>query len=343
LPALLDFLGKSYNVHLVEVTDTQAAWQTGWHKGVKIYKVKDGSVPKESSKHLGYIYLDLYLRASWLMRPEVNLAGAAYLCPGHAYVSMGFIEDRMGLFNDEQMMGIAHELGHALHALCMQQAAAAFDEMPLDIVELPSVLAETMALHPGVIMQYASHHKSKAPPSDTLLHSSQRNVYFYVKYLQNYNVVLGLHGENFDAHAASPEDVQQTAVALWQKFSPVPAHPSYHPFGGESGLYLGNGANHIGYLLCYLRVEKILFRKGFDKKKSWQKVAQEWVQPDFQRQVREELLDRPIPGEQLAAKAMPVLGGDPSAFEHPLPPPPLDTSCLFQRLQRPAAVLAAVS
>ena len=39
----------------------------------------------------------------------------------------------------------------------------------------------------------------------------------------------------------------------WQRYSTVEADPVFTPLGGDAGLNVGHGANHVAYLLCYLR------------------------------------------------------------------------------------------
>merc|ERR1712194_695367 len=91
---LLDVVGRTYNVHFEEVMLPDGGrFVSGWDKGVRIFELVDGPRPGVlggSGKRLGYVYLDLYQRSSFLGRPSSQLAGAQILCSGHAYLSMNF-------------------------------------------------------------------------------------------------------------------------------------------------------------------------------------------------------------------------------------------------------------
>eukprot|EP00930_Biecheleria_cincta_P002131 TRINITY_DN103175_c0_g1_i1.p1 TRINITY_DN103175_c0_g1~~TRINITY_DN103175_c0_g1_i1.p1 ORF type:complete len:751 (-),score=143.09 TRINITY_DN103175_c0_g1_i1:30-2072(-) len=349
LPSLLDVVGRAYSVHFREVEPPQTGIRllNGWHKSVRIYEVSDGPPASsgvrssgENRGKLGFVYMNLYQRTSLLGRPQVDLAGAQLLCPGHALLSMNLVAPSMGqgkLLNPEEVVAISHELGHAVHMLCHTGSPQEFEDLPLDVLELPSTLLETIALQPGTVSKYARHWSSSGPPPDELVRSCQRDVHFFVRYLQSASVSLGLHGEAFDPSSASPSDLREASAALWQRYSVVPADPAFSPFGGDAGLYVAQGSNQIAYLLCYLRVEGILHGKS-SQGGSRKDGIQRWQSPEFATRLRTQLLDRSFPGERLAALWPTLSSGGSEEREggklvppHPLPPPPADTSVLFQR------------
>ncbi|CAK0861765.1 unnamed protein product [Prorocentrum cordatum] len=343
LPRVLDMVGRACNVQFQEVDAPTMAGRlaSGWHKSVVIYEVRDGvsGAGGAPGRHgsLGFIYLDLYQRTSLLGRPAVALAGALMLCRGHAYLSMNMPEPGLGhrkLLNPEEVVAMAHELGHAVHMLCYGGRPQEFDDLPLDVKELPSTLAETIALQPGAIMQYARHFSSEGPPPDALVRSSQRDISFFVRYLQSTHVALGLHGESLDPREMTPADVRREAVALWQRYSAVAAHPSFTPFGEDAGLYMGQGANQIAYLLCHLRVDAILHaQQGHAAPGAAAAPARargasaRWLSAGFAGRIRAQLLDPAFRGQHHAP------GGTAPAV-HPLPPPPTSAASLFAHTAR---------
>ena len=153
LPLLLDVVGRVYNVHLVEtVLPDDGRTMIGWHPSVRIFQVLDGPSGGRSHRCLGFVYLDLYMRTSMFGRPTVAVPGAQVMCRSHAYVNMGLMAAPYGqkkLFASEEMVAIAHEMGHAVHMLCHPGTFDELADQPLDLLEMPSVLAETVALHPG--------------------------------------------------------------------------------------------------------------------------------------------------------------------------------------------------
>jgi len=353
LPRILEVVGRAYNVDFHEVQKPELAERllNGWHRSVRIYEVIDGpprsgAVGVEAQqRRLGFVYLDMFARISLLGRASVQLAGAAMVCPGHAYVSMNLMPAGMGsmkLLNPEEMLAMAHELGHAVHMLCHQGSAQDFDDLPLDVAELPSTLVETIALQPSVVSQYARHHSTGGPPPDALVKSCQRDAQFYVRSLQSANVVLGLHGDGFDPHSATPEDLRAKAVSLWQRYSPIEAHPGFTPLGEDPGLHIGQGANHIAYLLCYMRVDAILHGQQQGAPARGKASVERWQNQDFAGRVRSQLLDRNYPGQRLATLLPPLtMSSDSAALDkkpnivrplpHPFPSPPSTGASLLSR------------
>merc|ERR1711879_948783 len=110
-----------------------------------------------------------------------------------------------------------------------------------------------------------------------------------------------MHSDEFDPHAATPAQLREASVALW-RYSPFTAHPGFTPLGEDAGLHVAQGATHIAYLLCYLRVEAILHGQS----PSAQGASKRWLTPDFAKRIRSQLLDRNFPGQRLAALLPPL-------------------------------------
>lgn len=349
LPRILEVVGKAYGVEFREVEKPDAnRYASGWHKSIRIYEVYDAPGGRAATNRgsLGFIYLDLYVRQNLLGRSAVALGGAQMLCNGHTYVCLNMTPAGFGsnkLLNFEEVVQMAHELGHAVHMLCHSGSCQELEELPLDVIELPSTLVETIALHPGVVSQYARHYASGGPPPEGLVRSCQRDVWFFERCLQTAHVVLGLHGDGFDPHAATADDLRAAAVDYWQRYSLVPAHPGFSPLGEDAGLFVGQGSNHVAYLLCYLRADAILYAgqaarsasagaKAGPNTTRAKDTTQRWLSTDFSRRIRSQLLDRVFPAQRRAA-LLPTLApdGGSAAPPHPLPPPPLNTAALVSR------------
>ncbi|CAE7840352.1 prlC [Symbiodinium sp. CCMP2592] len=334
LPGLLDVVGKVYGVTFREATAPGyfSRLPSGWHTSVKIFEVLDGAPRPAGVKgdpgkgRLGYVYLDLYARMSMLGRQAVELAGAGILCPGHAYVSCKLFRPSLGrskLLNVEEAVALAHELGHAIHMLCHMGSPCDFSDLPLDLVELPSTLIETIILQPKSLAKYATHHTSNRPPPESLIRSCQRNQRFFINALQNASIGMGLHAEAFDPFKATPADLRREAVSLWQRYSLVPADPAFHPLGTDAGVHVAAGGNQVAYLVCYLRVAGILQAKA--ARKDGDAV---WLQRDFPKRIRGQLLDQKFAPKGWASRFPAKAESQPRP--HPLPPLPKDTSALLQ-------------
>ncbi|CAJ1394563.1 unnamed protein product [Effrenium voratum] len=335
MPKLLEVVGKAYSVTFREADSANVVSRliNGWHRSVQVFEVTDGppsTVRQEGSRGLlGYVYLDLYRRTSLIGRPLVDLPGAMRLCPGHAYVGCNLEKPGLSqnkLLNPEELVSVSHELGHAVHILCHQGAPGDFDELPLDVLELPSTLAETIAIQPECMTQYAQHWESSSLPRGDLLRSCQRDAHFFIRVLQTASVSLGLHSQDFDPFGATAADVRKRSVSMWQRYSAIPADPSFTPLGPDAGINVGNGANHVAYLLCYLRVASML------QSKSRSPGRDKWLQPDFARRLRAQLLDQHFPADRMAVIFPTLAQSEGESKPHPLPPLPSDTSLLFRQV-----------
>eukprot|EP00913_Durusdinium_trenchii_P023134 g21715.t2 len=244
-----------------------------WHSGVRCFEVLDGpplGIAAGGGRCLGYVYVELY--GTW--RGTRPLApGALLLAPGHVYLGLHLQAPSMGmtkLLTPEDATMMAHELGHAVHMLCFSGSAQEFQDLPLDLLELPSTFAEVLATKPEVVGEYA-----------------QANPNFFAQKLQSWNVSLGLHSD-FDAFAATPSELQDRAVSLWQRYSKVAASGSFSPLGEDAGGCLALGANQVAYLLCYLRTATLLRGKSAQGKSALKR----WLSPDAAGKLRAQLLEQ---------------------------------------------------
>ncbi|CAK8989578.1 unnamed protein product [Durusdinium trenchii] len=322
LERLVDVLGRACNITF-RALPARSWWQTGWHSGVRCFEVLDGpplGIAAGGGRCLGYVYVELY--GTW--RGTRPLApGALLLAPGHVYLGLHLQAPSMGmtkLLTPEDATMMAHELGHAVHMLCFSGSAQEFQDLPLDLLELPSTFAEVLATKPEVVGEYARHHQSGDGPPNSLLQVAQANPNFFAQKLQSWNVSLGLHSD-FDAFAATPSELQDRAVSLWQRYSKVAASGSFSPLGEDAGGCLALGANQVAYLLCYLRTATLLRGKSAQGKSALKR----WLSPDAAGKLRAQLLDQRFNSERLATLLPTLQEEGMSQLPHPLPPLPSES------------------
>lgn len=298
---IADTVGHAFNVRFRRVAH-EARTAAGWRPSVRAYAVQDAS-----GRRLGFVYMDFW---GLVERP-----GAGLICPGHVYVDMKLPPASPGQGRRLDLplaRTVAQELGHAVHMLCHGSCVADYDDLPVDIYDLPSTLPEMVTL--------SEHASEGSAPGEAMLRCHFLRP--FANYLQDTQVAVGLHSEGFDPHAATGEDLRQAAVGLWQGLSPVVAHPAFTPLGHGAGLSLAEGPKRFGDLLCYLHADAILHSGGGAAPRR----RDAWSSPASAARVREELLDRAFPGERLAG-----LLAQREAVPHPLLPPALDIVGMLER------------
>lgn len=342
LPLLLEIIGKVLHVNFQLIERDP---DNGWRNSVNIYKVFDTSHKQTAAVPLGFVYMDQVTSRN---SPSPN-AFATLMCPGHVYVNLNFPArsmKRVKLLLPSQAQTIAHEMGHAVHLLCLGQSANDLHEMPLDVIELPSTLLEVVASDPGIVSQYSRHHATNDTAPHEVVKAGLTDPYDFMASLQRHSVVTGLHDpEEFDPFRSSEEDLREKSVELWQRYSLVAANHRFSPLGQEAGMSIAEGPSQIAYLLCRLRVDSVLAGAGNISSSKKKDLASHWVSPEFASAVRARLLDRRFePGRKLAmlphlAQITGFAKGE--TPPHPLPPmqPAKD---FFERLARSHSVTPAV-
>jgi len=334
LVRLMELIGRASNVTF-RALPQESSWRTGWHSGVRRFEVLDGPpvgmVNARDGVCLGYVYVELF-KPKFTARP---LAPASmFLAPGHVHIGLHFEAPSMGktkLLTPDDAITIAHELGHAVHMLCTRSSCQQFQDLPLDVRELPSTFTEVLATQPSMVEEYARHHASGGPPPEALSRTALQGPHFFARRLQNLNVSLGLHSSDFDAANATADELRERSIEMWQRYSPVTAAADFAPLLGEAGGFLTLGGAQSAYLLCYLRADLLLHGSGGGRERE---LARRWLSPDFASSLRSQLLDRAWPDRTGAM--MPALKGREGgkAKPHPLPPMPAANQFgLFARLR----------
>jgi hypothetical protein len=143
-------VGKCFGCEVVE--ENSSIGVPGWPKDVIIVRVKS----------LGFLYFKLFSAHS-------QLAGASRIAPGHVSISMNFGKPWFGprVLEWQEIAAIAHETAHGLHFL-MAPYDGGLPLSPLDVLEWPSVLMETLFYSKEVMTMFKETALPVRPPQQYL-------------------------------------------------------------------------------------------------------------------------------------------------------------------------------
>jgi peptidyl-dipeptidase Dcp len=150
-----------------------------WNPDVRVFEVFD-----QDGKHLGIFYCDYFKRdnkqgGAWTSAfvSESKLLGTTPV----VYNVANFPKPAPGqpaLISSDDVNGMFHEFGHALHALFSQVTYPSLGGTARDWVEFPSQFNEHWALDPKVLANYAVHYKTGAPMPPALVEKIRRAATF---------------------------------------------------------------------------------------------------------------------------------------------------------------------
>src|SRR4029077_15519314 len=131
-------------------------------------------------KHLGIFYCDYFKRdnkqgGAWTSAfvSESKLLGTTPV----VYNVANFPKPAPGqpaLISSDEVNGMFHEFGHALHALFSTVTYPSLGGTARDWVEFPSQFSEPWALDPKVLANYAVHYKTGSPMPPALVEKIRR-------------------------------------------------------------------------------------------------------------------------------------------------------------------------
>ena len=146
-----------------------------WHKDVKLFAMF------RDKELLGYLYCDLYARASkqggaWMNenRQRRRLTNGSLQLPV-AYLVCNFrrpLEGNPSLLLHDEVITLFHEFGHCLHHLLTKvecRGVAGIHGVPHDMIELPSQLMENWCWDEGFVHNISCHYMTKKALSSTQL------------------------------------------------------------------------------------------------------------------------------------------------------------------------------
>jgi Peptidase family M3 len=219
---------------------------SGWSTSVAIYELLD------DDRTIGYLYIDLWGTES------LKLAGATRIAPGHVIINMNFqkgniLESRH--FELSEVAAIMHEVAHGIQMNMVQWESWNFQ--PLDMVEFPSVFAETLCYHKETIKELTGL---------TLKKDFNRSILDYLRISRGASIYSISNSKCFK----SPDDFQKAlliaAVNSWPTKLP-------HNFNGLVGdpsgcfdvltwLRSSSPQSKLGYLRSYARAHSIILKYG---------------------------------------------------------------------------------
>lgn len=151
----------------------------GYAEGVRVWEVRDGSVPhgEKNSHGIGLLLTDYFGRptkrgGAWMS----EFVGQSRLLERKPVIVnvMGITKPADGsqpLLSMDGVRTVFHEFGHALHGLLSDVRYPTFagTNVPRDWVEFPSQINENWALDKNLVKEYARHVETGEPIPDELL------------------------------------------------------------------------------------------------------------------------------------------------------------------------------
>ncbi len=243
-----------------------------WNESLKIVEV----YVSESNRYIGRIYLDLFQRpgkmsGAWLSEFQ-SFSSYPKDRPTIVFCICNTQSEEQFLF--EELQTLYHEFGHALHALLSQKSMAicsGIDDVPWDIVELPSILSEQWVSNPEDLKKMSLHLVSGESLSDQWISAIVlKSQYGAGKFLLR-QMIFGFY--DWSAHGTK---VPENLLDLWQNIAgkyavmPILKEDTFpmtftHIFSG------GYSAGYYSYLWAEVYVHQV-YKKLKDRaqKSSWQ-------------------------------------------------------------------------
>ena len=159
-----------------------------WSSNIDLYKVLD----LETSKIMGYLYLDLYPRdgkythaATFDLQNAYSNENGTRVIPVCAIVCNFEKSKGVSLFTFDEIVTFCHEFGHALHFLLsnVKYELLSGISMEEDFGEMPSQFFENWCYQPQFLKKISLHYKDKIKISDELIN----------KIVVNKNYLNGIH------------------------------------------------------------------------------------------------------------------------------------------------------
>ena len=236
---IFQLTGKLFGVTFEPVV---TRWlREGWPKDSLIFKCSNGT------SNIGYVYVNL-----WRQERGSAIAGSTPLGKGHVKLSLelhkGGIFDKH-FFSGDFVALMMHEVAHAIHHLVYP--GNSFNQQPLDFIELPSVYAETYGRTAGAVQQLLPG------ASEKQIEAAGKNVFWFLKLLQNVAVYQAIHSHGFNLEKASLQDLKDYSRAVAQKFWPTKLPQNFDALHEPCMWMTSIGQSRVAYLRNYFRAYSI--------------------------------------------------------------------------------------
>lgn len=246
---MFDCFGPLFGIRFAEEKDAEV-----WATGVKLYRV----INTADDRTLAFIYLDMFPRdgkyGHMMMVPLIagQIKGQEYTVPVTAIVGnfRAPSGDIPSLLTHDDVEGLFHEFGHALHGSLTRApyASLAGSSVEWDFVETPSQTLENWAWEPSVIDAISGHYahpeeKLPADLRDRII--AARDLDAGLKYTR----MLVISTEDMKFHTAvGPVDVTTVSDATYEDLMGIPPLPGGHEPATIGHFMGGYDAGYYSYL-----------------------------------------------------------------------------------------------
>jgi Zn-dependent oligopeptidase len=182
---IMELYGEIFGISIYPIKGNSNQY---WASNIDLYKVLD----VETSKIMGYLYLDLYPRdgkythaATFDLQNTYSNENDSRVIPVCAIVCNFEKSDDVSLFTFDEIVTFCHEFGHGLHFLLsnVKYELLSGISMEEDFGEMPSQFFENWCYQPEFLKKISLHYKDKIKISDELIN----------KIVVNKNYLNGIH------------------------------------------------------------------------------------------------------------------------------------------------------
>ena len=246
---MFDCFGPLFGIRFTEVTGAKV-----WAPGVKLYRVINAS----DKRTLAYIYFDMFPRdgkyGHMMMVPLISgrAKGQEYTVPVTAIVGnfRAPAGDIPSLLTHDDVEGLFHEFGHALHGSLTQAPYASLSgsSVEWDFVETPSQALENWAWEPAVLDAISGNYANPTEKLPAALRDriiAARDLDAGLKYTR----MLVISTEDMTFHTADgPVDVTDIADKAYRDLMGIPPLEGGHEPATIGHFMGGYDAGYYSYL-----------------------------------------------------------------------------------------------
>ena len=280
-----------FNVYqsLFDLTISKVMNEASWHPDVTVYKVTDAT----TGALYGHFYADLFPRAfKYSHAACFNLQSACVVDnnyqPSLAALVANFTKPTTttpSLLQHNEVVTLAHELGHVLHVMCsvVDYADQQGTNTAWDFVECPSQMLENFIYEPDVLRQLSSHVERKEPLPDHLIDQiiKARNVnasLFHLRQLFFGIFDMTVHDQK---QLEGQEDVNGLYARLREEITLLPHHKGTCGAATFNHIMGGYQSGYYGYLWSLVYASDIYscFQDAVNKKEIGKRYRDEILKP----------------------------------------------------------------